>query len=462
MRLEIFESKGLAHYSYYLSDKGEAVVVDPQRDCEVYTRFADMDCAKIVYILETHRNEDYVIGSLELQNLADAEIAHSKEASFEYGEHRLEDEDILNIGEIQIKAIYTPGHTNDSVCYVVYSLKNPNIPMLVFTGDTLFAGDVGRTDLLGKDIKREQSGKLYDSLQNKVYPLGDHVQVFPSHGGGSVCGHNISDRQSTTIGYEWKTNPLLTMKREEFIEVLMKQDLSKPPYFSKMEVLNLKGPPLIEDCTSTPALNIEQFQKEMVKKDRIVVDTREVGAFASCHIPGSINIWLDGVSFFPGWVVSYDQSILLVNNDKRDLETAKRYLCRLGFDNIIGYLCPGIEEWRNSGKEIEHFGTFSAVELKENLDKNKTSLLDVRSSLEWSEGHIECAKHVYVGELNEHIPDLEKDKTTAVICSVANRAGLGASILKKAGFVDVYNVLGGITAWKKLNYPLKKDEKLKN
>jgi len=204
MRLEIVESRGISHKSYYLSDKNEAVVIDPRRDCTIYKQLADSDCAKIVYIFETHRNEDYVIGSIELQNLTNAEICHSNESNFAYGQHKLEDEETFQIGTLNIKVIYAPGHTNDSLCFAVYSMQSKNTPLMVFTGDTLFAGDVGRTDLLGIESQREQSSRLFDSLQNKLRPLGKHVQVYPAHGGGSICGHNISDRKNTTIGYEWK------------------------------------------------------------------------------------------------------------------------------------------------------------------------------------------------------------------------------------------------------------------
>lgn len=455
MSLKIFESKGLAHYSYYLSDKGEAIVVDPRRDCDVYVRTAETNCTKIKYILETHRNEDYVIGSLELQNLIDAEIGHSKETSFEYGDLRLEDGDSLQIGDLEVRVIHTPGHTNDSLCFAVYSVENQNTPLLLFSGDTLFAGDVGRTDLLGYDNIPEQSGKLFESLQKKIYPLGKHVQVYPAHGGGSVCGHDISNRPNTTIGYEWKTNPFLTLEKDQFIETLVKQDLLKPPYFEKMELLNLKGPPLIESFDSVSPLDINKFEQEMNQTGTIIIDTREVGAFAGCHIPGSINIWLDGMSFYPGWIISYNQKILLLSR-KEDVNIAERYLRRLGFDEIIGYLCPGIKSWRNAGKKIDHLGTLSVIELRKKLDKKEVNLLDVRTPNEWNEGHIEGASQIYVGELSDNVDSLSKDKPIAVLCSVGDRGGLGASILKREGF-DVYNVLGGITAWKRLNYPLKTD-----
>lgn len=454
MRLETIVSKGLAHNSYYLSDAGEALVVDPRRDCRIYLQKANEECAKIKYVLETHRNEDYVIGSLELQHLTGAEVAHSKETPFKYGEHRLNDGDTMQLGSLKIEALYTPGHTNDSLCYVVYE-KNMDTPVMVFTGDTLFAADIGRTDLLGQDLKLEQSMKLFKTLHEKVLTLDNHTIVYPGHGGGSVCGHHISDRQVTTIGYEKKTNPLLAMTREIFVETLMKQELLKPLYFTKMEQLNLNGPPLLHETNAQP-LNIDQFEEEMNQPNSVIVDIREPGAFAGSHIPNSINIWLGGLTFFPGWVLTYEQKILLVTERNEDVKSAETYLCRLGFDKIEGYLCPGIERWRYSGKPIEQVRTLSAASLKQKLDRGEIRVVDVRSPREWEGGVIKGAKRIYVGHLMGEAGRLSKDKAIASVCSVGNRAGIGASILKKAGIKEVYNVLGGMMAWEKLGYPTRK------
>ncbi|NIR87572.1 MBL fold metallo-hydrolase [Candidatus Bathyarchaeota archaeon] len=456
MLLKVIKSRGLAHNSYFLADGEEALVVDPRRDCTIYTQLGKRDCVKIKYILETHRNEDYVIGSLDLQNLTDAEIAHSKNTVFKYGEHNLSDGDTLTIEHLKIKALYTPGHTNDSVCYLVYDSMKSKDPVMVFTGDTLFVGDVGRTDLLGHDVWREQSEKLYHSLHDKVLPSGDHVIVYPAHGAGSICGHEISDREFSTIGYEKKTNPLLQLDREAFAEHLMKQKLLRPPYFRKMEQYNLNGPPLLHEASIPKPLGVNEFEEERRQPNTVIVDTREPGAFAGSYIPDSLNIWLDGLSFFPGWMLNYDQRILLVTERKEDIETAKAYLWRLGFDNIIGYLCPGLEEWRNNGKPVGHLGTLSAAMLKEKLDQNEIVVVDVREEHEWEEGHIEGAERIYVGHLKEEASRLPQDKPIATTCGWGGRGGLGASILKRMGFNDVYNVLGGMKAWKKLRYPVKK------
>ena len=455
MQLRIIKSQGLAHNSYFLSDGGEAAVFDPRRDCDAYLQLAEEKCACIRYIVETHKNEDYVIGSLELQNKTDAEIAHSKEGHFKYGQHNLVDDDVLNVGSLSIKALYTPGHTNDSMCYAVYESAN-NYPLLVLTGDTLLAGEVGRTDLLGREMQQRQAEELYQSLHEKVLLLGDYVLVYPAHGPGSVCGFQISKRTCTSIGYERKVNDRLLLDKASFVEHMTRQALLIPPYFARMERYNRNGPPLIKNAFLP--LRINQFEQEGFKSNSIVVDVREPGAFAGSHIPGALNIWLSGLSLFPGWVLTYDDKILLVVDRLQDVQTAQSYLWRLGFDNLAGYLCSGIRQWRNKGKAIDHLGTLSADEVNALLSVNALTVLDVRDEGEWSAGHIRGAKHIFVGLLKNEANQLPQDTPIVTQCSVGNRAGLAASILKKMGFNNVYNLLGGIQAWQSRGYPVERGE----
>ncbi|MFX1351420.1 MAG: rhodanese-like domain-containing protein [Promethearchaeota archaeon] len=457
MQIEIIKSKGLAHNSYFLSDGGEALVVDPRRDCLIYVQLADSECAKIKYIFETHRNEDYVIGSVELQNITGAEIAHSKETPFKYGEHRIGDGDVFDIGSLRIEVLGTPGHTNDSISYLVFESKKSKDPMAVFAGDTLFAGDVGRTDLLGLDTWQEQSEKLYESLHSKILPLGDHVIVYPGHGAGSICGRDISDREFSTIGYEKKTNPLLQLSKEKFVDRMTAQEMLRPPYFRKMEEYNLEGVRLLREAPVPRSLSVDEFEVEAKKPRSVVIDTRQPESFAGSHITGSLSIWLDGVSYFPGWIISYDERILLVTERKEDVEIAKNYLWRLGLDNIIGYLCPSIKEWRNAGKPVDHLSTLSAPLLKEKLDRKEIILIDVRENDEWKKGHVDGAERIYVGHLMEKAHRLPDDKPIATTCGWGGRGGLGASILKRLGFKEVYNVLGGMKAWENLGYSLRKE-----
>ena len=456
MKLQTIKSEGLAHNSYYLSDGDEAVVIDPRRDCEIYTNLAQQECAQIKYILETHRNEDYVIGSLELKNMTEAEIGHSTALAFKYGEHNLADGDVLNVGNTKIKAVYTPGHTNESLCYVVYP-SGSSEALMVFTGDTLFAGSVGRTDLYGKPAQQTQAEKLYNSLHEKLLPLGDHILVYPAHGEGSVCGSSISNQEPTTIGYEKKTNPYLQLSKEEFIKKSQNEELVVPLYFPRMEELNLNGPPLLSDLSYPKPLSLQVFEKEMQQHNMTIIDTRMPNAYAGSHIPNALSIWLGGTSVYPGWLLDINQYIIFIHERSIDIDKAAARLRRLGFDNMCGYLCGGMNRWQEAGKPISHTGVMSVFELKEKLAKQEVLLLDVREPHEWKEdGYIEGAKLMFFADLPDKAALLPKDKPIAVTCSVGNRTSIAVSLLEKAGFKDVSNVLGGMTAWTKLNYPIKK------
>jgi hydroxyacylglutathione hydrolase len=452
MKLRTIKSEGLAHNSYFLSDGEEALVVDPRRDCKIYTRLAKKECAKIKYVLETHRNEDYVIGSSGLQNLTDAEICHSKELPFKYGDHNLSDGESLSVGSLKIKALYTPGHTNESLCYVVYPSESQEA-LLVFTGDTLFVGSVGRTDLYGKEFQPNQAEKLYQSINEKLLPLGCHVIMYPAHGSGSLCGHGISDQEFSTLGYEKKTNPFLQLDKDSFVSRAMSEEMLVPPYFRKMEDYNLNGAPLLQGLPAPEPLSVAEFEQKTLQSDTVVVDTRMPNAFAGSFIPGAFNIWMGGTTVYPGWMLDYDQKILFVHERKSDLLTVAAHFWRLGFDNLLGFLCSGMSEWQNLGKPIGHVDTLSASALKQKLEKNELLLVDVREPSEWKDGYIEGAERIFFGHLKNKAGSLPRNKNVAVICSVGQRAGIGASILKKEGFTEVTNVLGGMTAWANLGYP---------
>jgi hydroxyacylglutathione hydrolase len=457
MKLETVKSEGLAHRSYFLSDDEEAVVVDPRRDCQIYKHLAENACVKIKFILETHRNEDYVTGSLDLQNMTEAEIGHSKALAFKYGEHSLSDGDSLNVGSLKIKVLQTLGHTKESICYAVYASGNEKEALMVFTGDTLFAGSVGRTDLYGKKLQPKQASELYVSLREKLLPLGDHVLVYPAHGAGSVCGNDISSQEPTTLGYEKKTNPYVQLDKEAFVERALGEELVVPKYFKKMEEYNLKGPPLLSELAFPRPMNIADFEDHIKERNMLVVDTRNPYAFAGSHIPGSLSIWLGGTSVYPGWVIPTDQYIVFVLERADDIEQVAARFQRLGFDNMCGYLCQGMSEWQETGKPISNLGTLSVQQLQSMLKNGEVTLLDVREPREWKEGYAEGAERIFFGELTEKTGSLPKDKPIAVTCSVGNRSSLASSILKRKGFEEVFNVLGGMNAWETLAYPMKKE-----
>jgi len=456
LKLKVVKSEGLAHNSYYLSDEGEAVVIDPIRDCEVYTRLAKKDCASIRYILETHRNEDYVIGSLELQNMTDAKIGHSNALPFNYGENNLSDGDTLNVGEVKIKVLHTPGHTHESLCYVVY-LPGSNEPTMLFSGDTLFAGSVGRTDLYGKESRVTQAEKLYSSLHDKLLPLGNSLLVYPAHGAGSVCGHGISGQEPTTIGYEKKTNHYLQLSKEAFIKKSTSEEMVVPRYFRKMEEYNLKGPPLLSELADPKPFSLRAFEEEAAESPVMTMDTRMPYAYAGAHIPNSLSMWLGGTSVYPGWLLDVRQYLVFIHERPDDMDVVARRLRRLGFDNMCGYLCGGMNEWQEAGKPIYHTDTMFVADLRSKLDNGEVYVLDVREPNEWKEdGVIESANKIFFADLPEKVSSIKRDKPLAVTCSAGNRSSVAVSILEKAGLKNVSNVLGGMSAWTNLGYPTKR------
>jgi len=455
---ERVKSEGLAHISYFVGSEKEGVVIDPRRDCEVYADLARREELSIKYIFETHRNEDYVVGSRELAHQTGARIFHGPGLDFRYGE-TLVDGQSFHFGWMKLIAIHTPGHTDESMSY---ALVDPNLgddAVMVFTGDALFVGDVGRTDLYGPKQTPRLSEALYSSIFNKILPLGDGVMLCPAHGAGSVCGGAISEREWSSLGLERLHNPLLEKSREEFIRFKAAERLEFPPYFRKMEEYNLKGPKLLLKLPDPPALLPAEFQKQ-IERGAQVVDVRMPSSFGGSHINGSYSIWMEGLPGYAGWFLSYDKPILLVLANREQLRTAVSYLVRLGYDRIEGYLCAGeevcgLESWYTNACPIEHLGLLSVQALKERLDSGDDLIvLDVRTDREWGEGHIKKALHVYVGHLEERLHMIPDDTTVAVICSVGNRGSLASSILKRAGRHEVFNVLGGMTAWQKAGYQI--------
>ena len=454
MFFERIKSEGIAHNSYLIGSQNDAAVIDPRRDCQIYIDLAQQKGLKIRHIFETHRNEDYAIGSIELNNSTGAEIYHGPGLEWKYG-NTLRDGQEFQIGNLRLTAIHTPGHTDESMSYALTDLSSGEATVMVFSGDALFVGDVGRTDLYSPEEAPRLASNLYDSIFNKILPLGDGVILCPAHGAGSVCGLNISDRDESTLGIERLQNPVLQLKkRDGFIKYKVAEKPERPHYFRQMEKYNLEGPPLL-GCLPLPApLTPTEFNEEM-ERGAVVVDTSLPAAYGGAHIKGSYSIWIEGLPVFAGWVLSYDKPILLVLEDQCHLERAVRYLIRAGYDWIVGYLKGGVEGFYNAGFPTEHMELLTVHQLKAKIDRGEElTILDDRGQDEWDQGHIKGAKHIYVGHIPERMSDIPKDKPVAMFCNVGHRAGLGASILLREGCREVYNVLGSMTAWKAAGYPI--------
>ncbi len=455
MILEKVKSEGLAHISYFVGSDNEAMVIDPRRDCQVYINIARRKGMKIKNIFETHRNEDYVVGSMELANLIRAKVYHGPGLNFRYGD-TLKDGQEFYIGETKMTAIHTPGHTDESMSYALVDLHSGEEPIAVFTGDALFVGDVGRVDLYGPEKTSQMAENLYNSIFNKILPLGDEVILCPAHGAGSVCGGAISQREESTLGLERILSPILHKSREEFIKFKTSEHHETPPYFRKMEQYNLNGPPLLGHLPNPDPLPPEELKKRM-KLGAVIVDTRTPPSFGGAHIEGSYSIRLNRLPLYAGWILPYGKPTILVLENNADLETAVRFLIRLGYDQIVGYLRDGIDSWSKEALPTGRLDLLTAQDLKKRLDRgDDLVVLDVREKNRWNDGHIRGAHHIYAGHVEKRLDEIPANRPIVVACNTGNHASLVASILRKEGYREVYNLLGGMTAWQAAGYNLVK------
>ncbi|MBD3186256.1 MBL fold metallo-hydrolase [Candidatus Bathyarchaeota archaeon] len=453
MIVETIESKGLAHFSYMIISNASAVVIDPRRDITIYEEICKRHSCDITHVFETHRNEDYIIGSVELQeHFKNVQVYHGGEHDYAHGSI-IKDGEEISFGEAKIRAIHTPGHTKGHISYLVHGPGDPEVPLMAFTGDLLFAGDTGRTDFYPGE-KEEMAGKLYDSIHQKLFPAGDGILLFPAHGSGSVCGSNIAERKPTTLGNEKRLNPQLSLSRKEFIQHKINQTHEIPPYFKHMEACNVRGTRSLDDVKFPAALDAGRFKSAM-EHGATVLDTRYPSAACGSHVPGSIIIWCDGIPSFAGWFLEPDQEILLVVDHQVYLHEALSYLHRIGYDNITGYLAGGFQSWYTSAFPVDFIDLITVQELHEALSsESKPFVLDVRREDEWENGHIDGATHVPVGIIEQHVEKLPSDEIIAIHCSIGYRATIAASILKKLGFTRLQVVLGSYKGWLAAGYPV--------
>jgi len=452
MICEKIVSEGLSHNSYLVGADGAAAVIDPRRDCAVYREIAERHGMAITHIFETHRNEDYCIGSLELAEMTGATILHGAQMDFAYGTP-VRDGDEFPVGPLITRVLETPGHTDESISLVLIDPAVSPDPYLVFTGDILFAGDVGRTDFF-KDRRDEMAGKLYDAIWKKIVPLGDGVIVYPAHGAGSACGGRISDHPLTTIGYERRTNPVLQLDREAFIRKKTTEHHYLPPYFAMMEQYNQFGtPPLAGRQGMRPLTPAEVA--EAAGEGALIVDLRGPEAFAGGHVPGSFNIWLNGLSSYLGYFASYDRPIIFVDEFNRSLRSAEAQALRIGFDMITGYLGGGMAVWNKSGRSIGRCGTCSVGEV--DLHAEGQFILDVRDIRNRiAAGAIPGSRHVYAGHIERDLALIPEDRHILVYCDAGFKGSLAASVLLRNGYEQVTNMLGGMAAWKNAGLPVEK------
>jgi hydroxyacylglutathione hydrolase len=439
-----------------VSSDGQAFVVDPRRDVDVYLKLSTESKSEIVHIFETHRNEDYVTGSLELQHhVPDAQISHSKETDFKFGDNSLSDGETFNIGKTQVECVYTPGHTEDSMSYLVADMSVGTSPFAFFTGDTLFVNEIGRTDLLDATRHEDMTRKIFHSLHERILPVGDGVVVFPAHGAGSVCGGEIGEREFSTIGYERANNPWLQMEEEDFVHARLRQSLTLSPYFMHCRKLNSIGPPLVSNLDPPRNLDPGAFEEVLKKPGHVTVDTRSPDFFVCGHIPGAISVPLSSMGRSAAWVLNPDDCLLLVLERPEDLELAMNYLLRIGFDNIVGYLGAGMDGWYEKGKRRSLLQTYALDVVRGKLDKGEMTVIDVRQLHEAEEEFIVGSAFAPLTNLSENMSKFDKNKPMVTMCPRGARATTAASIFKRAGFSNVGVALEGIEGWKDKGYPVR-------
>jgi len=456
MLLKHYYIEKIAHSSYILAGTKSCAVIDPSRDVDLYLEEARKLGVEITHILETHLHADFVSGHVELAHRTGADIFMPQAGNCAFDHVPVSEGDVLEVDAIRLEVMETPGHSPESACYVVRDTSRGEGPLGVFTGDTLFVGDVGRPDLFPNRAE-ELADKLYHSLHEKLLTLPDHCEVYPAHGAGSLCGRTLSAKRRSTIGYERRYNqPLQIEDKGEFIRSLTSDMPPAPDHFSRCNEINRAGPALLSELPKLEALDPSQFKERMQDPGVIVVDVRNYDAFGSQHIRGAWHVAINGnFPTFAGWVLPPDREILLVAEGYEGAKQANLWARRVGLDRITGYLEGGMLAWAVAGQPTASVRQLSAEDLHEMVQGESLSsfvLVDARSALEYENMHIEGAVNIPAPDLRTRFQELEPDTPTVLICSSGHRASLGASILKQHGFQEVYNVAGGMTGYNAAGY----------
>ena len=455
MKVEQIYTGCLAQGAYYIESNGEAVVIDPLREVAPYIQKAERNGATIKYVLETHFHADFVSGHLDLSKKTGAPIVYGPNAYPAFDAIIATDGQEFKVGALTLKVLHTPGHTMESTCYLL--LDQQGTPTSLFSGDTLFIGDVGRPDLAQKvasDLTQEKlAGYLFDSLRNKIMPLPDSVIVYPAHGAGSACGKNMSKETTDTLGNQKKNNYALRadMTKEEFINEVTNGLAAPPAYFPLNVMMNIQGYESIDKVLARgqQAMSPEAFEAAANETGALILDTRAPQTFAAGFVPNSINIGIDGQ--FAPWVGAMipdiKQEILLVCDEGREEEVVTR-LARVGYDHTIGYLKGGFAAWKQAGKEMDQIQSVDADLLAAILEKQSVAILDVRKKSEYGSEHILDAENAPLDLINESMAQIDKDKTYYVHCAGGYRSMIFTSILRARGYDKLIDVKGGFKAIK--------------
>ncbi|HPD16217.1 MAG TPA: rhodanese-like domain-containing protein [Planctomycetota bacterium] len=447
MFVQQFYVEGIAHLSYLVGGKKACAIIDPRRDVDEYLAAAKAMGLKITHILETHLHADFVSGHLDLAQRTGAAIYAPKSGGCKYSHVAVAEGDSFNVEDMRVRVLDTPGHTPDCICYVVTDQSRGDEPVAVFSGDTLFVGDVGRPDLFpgrGKELAASLFGNL-----KKLMALPDTCLVYPAHGAGSLCGKAMGAMRVSTIGYERAHNPALQHKTlDDFSKALLSGMPEAPDHFARCSDINRRGPALVAELSAPKPLSPAEVQA-LSSQGHVVLDARDYASFGGAHVPGAINI--DGAhnfSTFCGWLLPPDKPIILVARTAEEVPALATMLRRVGLDDVMGYLDGGMGPWITSGLPVARIPTMTVHEAQEAC-KSKTPIvfLDVRAAGEWNASHIEGATHMPLPATRTQFGELDRAATIALVCKSGARASTAGSILQQKGFRSLAVVAGGMTAW---------------
>ena len=455
MYFEQFYLGCLAHASYMLASDGEAVVVDPQRDVEIYLNAAEANQVSIRHIFETHLHADFVSGHQELASRIGAQIYIGEQAQATFPHVAVRDGFALRVGKMRITALETPGHTPESMCLVITDEEKSAAPWAVLTGDTLFLGDVGRPDLSKRHTPVQLAGMLYDSLHGKLLKLADDVLVYPAHGAGSLCGRNMRAERVSTIGTERLTNYALQIKsREEFVAQLTSNLPARPAYFSQDAEINRTGAAALSDLPALSPLEPADV-KSILTDGGIVLDVRAGDDFAAGHVPGSVNIALSGqFASWAGALLGLAACPVLIAESQEAVSEARMRLARVGLEGCRGYLKGGVAAWTEVGLPLATLPQISVQVLSDRLQDSGVQVLDVRREPEWEAGHVAGASWWPLDNFKIAPPEIGRNIPLAVHCKSGYRSMIACSLLQRAGFHNVLNVSGGFDAWQQAKLPV--------
>jgi glyoxylase-like metal-dependent hydrolase (beta-lactamase superfamily II) len=440
----------LAQASYMIGSEGEAAVVDPRRDVEVYLEEARSRGLAIRHVIETHLHADFVSGHRELAQRTGAKIYFGARAGARFEHVPVREGDEIRMGPVALRFLETPGHTPESVSILVYDRTVSDEPQSVLTGDTLFIGDVGRPDLLGARVSAEElAGWLYDSLHEKLLKLPDETLVYPAHGAGSLCGRNISSETSSTIGQQRRFNyAVQPMPREEFVRMMTTDLPEAPAYFSRDVRLNREGPGSLEELPAPPALSPEDVAA-LQRAGAVILDTRPAADYGAGHVPGAIQIGQSGqLASWAGSLLSAGGPLILVAEDEERVAETRTRLARVGLENVAGFLSGGILAWDAARKPLAMTEQITVDELAARLAESADlRVVDVRRPAEWNAGHIRQAVSMPLDRLSQAAETLDRRRPVAAICAGGYRSSIATSVLERLGFEKVINVVGGMAAW---------------